>query len=610
MQPAAFGKYKITGKLLGGGMGRVYLAEDGEKGVKVALKLIDLGPDPDTQEVLEAERRGAALQERLSEIDPRVARIAEVGERDGYFYIAMEYVEGRDLSEILTHGPLPAPRAVAVAIEICEVLAHAHSLDASLDGREYHGIVHGDIKPRNIRITPEGRVKLLDFGIAKALSASRNFTRNQFGSVAYSSPERLNTGEVDAASDIWSVGILLFEMLQGLPYFRAENVSKMECQIRDYQALLPSLEEVAPGAREILARALSPVPQCRYRTAEDLAADLAAWREGRLAVSSDDPEATRRTAPLSDDATRRSASTGSEEATRRTAAAPRPAKTPHPRRRAVIWLVVFGLLGLGFLVESNNWKQASQLQRDLETDHLTDMDAVWARYQKIEDGRWLPIRPFGLRGAIESRLEAQADRVLAEYRESDVASVYQRDWEQARTALARALELRPGDKKVTAKLRVCEGHLARINASGRSQGRAVREAREKFEEAKQLAAKLPDAHLGLMQLDIYNLKDVEKAEQELKEAERYGFRPGKRVKAQLADGYYDRADGWVRESLRAAGLPQGQDYLKRADSDYAHAAGLYQDIAPYGNSIAMIRRIYDSRADVARRLELLKGPTP
>ena len=109
-----------------------------------------------------------------------------------------------------------------------------------------------------------------------------------------------------------------------------------------------------------------------------------------------------------------------------------------------------------------------------------------------------------------------------------------------------------------------------------------------------------------MYLYIYNLKDVEKAEQELREAERHGYRAGKRVKAALADGYSERGDSWVRQATAAAGLPQEQDYWKRADADYAHAESLYQDVVPYGNSMSMLRRIFNNRAEVSARLNSAK----
>src|SRR5690349_15550413 len=127
MQPEQFGKYRIKRKLSGGGMGRVFQATDGESGRLVALKLIDVGDDAESREVLEAERRGAILQWRLSAVDDHVAGLLDYGEQDGCFYIAMEYVEGEDLSEALARGPLPTERAVKIASELCSVLDHAHT---------------------------------------------------------------------------------------------------------------------------------------------------------------------------------------------------------------------------------------------------------------------------------------------------------------------------------------------------------------------------------------------------------------------------------------------------------------------------------------------------
>ena len=226
MHPREFGKYRIVKLLPLGGMGRVVSRLDPETNQKVALKLIDQGPDPDRQEIVEAERRGAMLQARLCGVDERIARILGYGDHDGFFFIEMEYVEGQDLSEILAKSPLGVPFAARIGRDLCDVLHHAHTFSAEIEGHEYHGIVHGDIKPRNIRITPDGQVKMLDFGIAKALSLTRKFTTNQFGSSQYSSPERLNTGDVDIASDLWSVGVVLYEIVTGKPYFQGEPSSQ------------------------------------------------------------------------------------------------------------------------------------------------------------------------------------------------------------------------------------------------------------------------------------------------------------------------------------------------------------------------------------------------
>ena len=117
---------------------------------------------------------------------------------------------------------LPPERAVSIALDILDVLVKAHNFQTVIEDRAHRGIIHGDIKPRNIRITAAGQVKVLDFGIAKAVSMTRSITFNQFGSIPYSSPERLQTGDMDARSDVWSVAIVLFEMLTGKPYFEAE----------------------------------------------------------------------------------------------------------------------------------------------------------------------------------------------------------------------------------------------------------------------------------------------------------------------------------------------------------------------------------------------------
>ena len=165
----------------------------------VALKLIEHAADADTRDSIEAERRGAELQARLAAIDPRVVRIYDAGDADGFFFVAMEYIDGQDLAELMRRGPLAPEFAADTAIAVAQTLENAHSLEVNLDGKDFHGIVHGDIKPKNIRIDARGEVRVLDFGIAKALSLSRRLTRNEFGSVPYASPERLDIGEVSAA---------------------------------------------------------------------------------------------------------------------------------------------------------------------------------------------------------------------------------------------------------------------------------------------------------------------------------------------------------------------------------------------------------------------------
>src|ERR1700722_4207976 len=310
MDPKLFGRYQIIRKLAGGGMGRVFLAYDPVLNRQVGLKLIDAGVDRDSIDVVAAERRGATLQDQLAkrEQSGRGAQIFDVGDREGYFYIAMEYIEGEDLSELVANGPIDPQRAVTIALDVLDVLRKAPTFQTVIEDRAHRGIIHGDIKPRNIRITPAGQVKVLDFGIAKAVSMTRSLTFNQFGSIPYSSPERLQTGDMDARSDVWSVAVVLFEMLTGKPYFEAEASQKLEWIIRNYRALQPSIAALPAGLREILSRAFDPDVNRRFASAATFRAALFEWRNYALpgSVSTDDIDATRRTVyPDSDERTRR-----------------------------------------------------------------------------------------------------------------------------------------------------------------------------------------------------------------------------------------------------------------------------------------------------------------
>ena len=315
MHPREFGKYRIVKLLPVGGMGRVYLARDPIADKQVALKLIDVGPGPEQREIVEAEERGAILQQCLCGIDPRIVQVNSYGFLDDFFYIEMEYVEGQDLSEVLGRGPLGVPFAARIGADLCEVLHTAHTFRGEIEGHQYRGIVHGDIKPRNIRITHDGQVKVLDFGIAKALSITRKFTQNQFGSSQYGSPERLNTGEVDVASDLWSVAVVLYEIVSGKPYFPADNGARLNHLIRNYRRAGPIPEHLPPALRMILRKALAPDVSHRYDSAEEFGADLRAFLAGER-VLAEDGLAEDDLSPV-DDATRRS----DEAPTQRTVAA-------------------------------------------------------------------------------------------------------------------------------------------------------------------------------------------------------------------------------------------------------------------------------------------------
>src|SRR5690349_10986367 len=135
------GKYEIRQKLGRGGMADVYLAIDTAGPYTVALKLIEYADDADTRDSIEAERRGAELQARLAAIDRHVVRVYDAGDADGYFYVAMEYVDGQDLHELMNRGPLEPSFAVEVALAVARTMESAHGLQASIGGKDFHGVV-------------------------------------------------------------------------------------------------------------------------------------------------------------------------------------------------------------------------------------------------------------------------------------------------------------------------------------------------------------------------------------------------------------------------------------------------------------------------------------
>ena len=224
------GPYEVINEIGRGGMALVVLAKDTRTGRDVALKLVPIGITGEARDILEAEQLGAELQRQFSEISDHVPAVYEhLPNESGYFLVAMEYLDGENLSDVISRGAVPADRALTIALELCAFLEAAHNFAPIIDGQPRRSVVHGDLKPQNVRITSSGAVKVLDFGIAKALSLSRKVTRNDFGTRPYLSPERLDDdGDVNEFADLWAVGVMLYEMIRGARPFDAPDTQPLE----------------------------------------------------------------------------------------------------------------------------------------------------------------------------------------------------------------------------------------------------------------------------------------------------------------------------------------------------------------------------------------------
>jgi len=265
--------YRVTAKLGAGGMGEVYLAADEQLGRKVALKFVasSATKDPAAHERLLREARTASALNH-----PNICTIYEVGEAGELTYIAMECVPGRPLSQEIPVDGLPVERVIRYGMQIADALAHAHQ----------HHIVHCDLKSANVALTPDGRIKVLDFGLARHRlpETSAEVTRSDVssseptsfsGTLQYSAPEILRGIPPEPRTDIWSLGVVLYEMTTGTRPFHGETWFELSSAIlRDPPSPLP--RTIPPGLRSVIQRCLSKAPGERYQSAAEIRAALEA----------------------------------------------------------------------------------------------------------------------------------------------------------------------------------------------------------------------------------------------------------------------------------------------------------------------------------------------
>lgn len=270
MIPRTLGRYEILALLGEGGMGRVYKARDPMIDRLVAIKTLGVDLDPaQLEEFKQRFFREAQTAGRVSH--PNVVTIYDIGESGGVAFIAMEYVEGRTLRDRIEEGgPLGVADACRIAAQVAGALAAAHKL----------AIVHRDVKPGNIMITADGAAKLMDFGIARLPDGMRTRTGLLVGSPLYIAPERIVGWPVDGRSDIFSLGVVLYEMLTGRHPFQRTNVTEVLNAVLGERHDPPSAHNhrVPAVFERIFAKALAKHPDDRYQHAVELARDLENWR--------------------------------------------------------------------------------------------------------------------------------------------------------------------------------------------------------------------------------------------------------------------------------------------------------------------------------------------
>jgi serine/threonine-protein kinase len=276
-------------------MGVVYRASDDVLNRTVAIKTINMAADP--QERADYERRFYQEAKAAGSLNhPNIVTIYDLGETGDVVYMAMEYIEGTELRDLLQRGRLDLAAALDIVAQVAEGLAFAHE----------RGVVHRDVKPANIMVVRDGLAKIMDFGIARVRTSDvKTQTGMLLGSPKYMAPEQLLGGRVDQRCDIFSLGVVLYETVTGVPPFAGTDITQIMYQIVHAIPPAPSaLNRRSPAMLDlIVAKALAKDPAERYQHARELAADLRACRAQLAAPAHEDEETTVMTplaAPASD----------------------------------------------------------------------------------------------------------------------------------------------------------------------------------------------------------------------------------------------------------------------------------------------------------------------
>jgi hypothetical protein len=598
-----------------GSFGTVWRARRLSDNARVALKLVLLTDAADSRERIAAERHGAMLQQRFQQTHGMVPTVYDFGyDADGNLFIAMELVEGGALTDLIKAAPVDPNVAAGYAIRICQFLDKAHSFATTVEGEPYDRLVHADLKPSHLLAAPSGDVKVLDFGIAKALAKTTQVTTNNWGTSAYASPERLEHGHVNEHVDFWSLGVILYEMLAGhRPYPGLErNPSQLERAIRTNAPRAPLPPSCPAPLAAIVSRLLAYQIEHRYPTAAAIRSDLQLFVDGKTPLAMGD-YVTPATMPIGQSgpttpiATNRVLPPVVEPVPPTDplpAPAPQPAvPPPAPARRSGIrylmrgaaWAALLLVLVSVIATEGVAWVAAERFRHSLDGIDGRPLAETRASYEGIRAqsvlGTGLRLRVNRL---LRSRLVGMADRVIADYRR-DEPTMAGPDWRVAQQALRWAAQLGPGDRRLQAKLLTCDAHVIRLAARTQAPAAAratYRRAVDRFRAASELDEDSFDPYLGISRIAVYGLGDVDQAASAIQEAEKRGYVSGRRERALLGDGYLRRATaGWA--TARSLSGDQRRRELEKVRADYKGCVDAFDPIVGFGNA--------------AKNLEICKG---
>ena len=622
-----------------GQFGTVFLARRTDDDRNVALKIV-LHRGEGGDDRVAAERHGAILQQRFEQLHGMVPEVYDFGADGDDLFIAMEYIDGPSLEEVLRAGALPAREAVDHAVWLCEFLEKAHGFSCTVEGKPYR-LLHNDLKPAHLKISLTGERKVLDFGISKALEDTRELTADVARTIAYAAPERLHSERVNVHADFWSLGVMLYEMVCGHRPYKKLDGPRFRRQL--YQAITtnaprePFPEDCPPHLAAIVNRLLAFQPEHRYQTPDAIRADLerfqreetpdaAAYYEtpATIPVSRSPstlteppaPETDVRSAvavvdvPMTDPVPPRAHVPETDPVPRGAGigvAVADPVKTTPPKRssaRSAIARIGSAMIALLFVMtvatEGVAWLAAERFRDTIpEIDERT-VTARKEAYHAIE--RWSGL-DVGLRLRVNRELRrtlgSVGDRVIADYRR-EAPNMGPLEWRQALEAFTWARELSPFDSSLRAKQLIADAHVRRLalpkDATSSAATLAAQSVLAKFRAAADADEKSFDPYLGMAVTQVYALRDVDGAAASIEEAVKRGFVTTRRETALLGDGYARRGLSALSRARVLTG-DQRQRELVKAREDYERGVALFESIVEFGRSA---KNLELCKAQVAR----------